>query len=372
VASDGKQFMSARLAAGLRAAREALTGADSWWNDKPQVSAFLDVALDKQDECYGYPSYLALSLLAGVAAVPARGDPAPEQTRWRVGHLIADAMFFELSARLGRHTVLPVLRPDDAVLRKRLRHGLRLASFAVPAVSAVSVDDPKTLTQHYETLNSYRCELPEHQRLLLDITVLPTYVAHDEYLFIRVLQSFESVFQYLAAGATAACRQLQAGQVTAAGRLLRSAGETLAATTPLFSLAATVQPPAFAAFRDHTDGASAIQSVSYKTFEIVCGQPTPERLASKAFDSVPMVRARAAAGAEPTIDSLAAELDPKDQQTQELRASMAFLEEVHQQWKRSHYGIAVRLLGDSRGTGYTEGTPYVRATLSNVLFSPPD
>jgi hypothetical protein len=37
-------------------------------------------------------------------------------------------------------------------------------------------------------------------------------------------------------------------------------------------------------------------------------------------------------------------------------------------WRRTHYGIAVRMLGERTGTGYTEGSPYLKAVQTIPVF----
>ena len=54
-------------------------------------------------------------------------------------------------------------------------------------------------------------------------------------------------------------------------------------------------------FREYTDGASAIQSRSYKTIESLCRRPDPERLVGPGYDAVPEVRARVLT-AQPTLE----------------------------------------------------------------------
>lgn len=51
-----------------------------------------------------------------------------------------------------------------------------------------------------------------------------------------------------------------------------------------------------------------------------------------------------------------------------LARAMAQIEAVHQRWKRTHYRLAVRMIGSVSGTGYTEGTPYLRSVIDNRLF----
>jgi hypothetical protein len=37
-------------------------------------------------------------------------------------------------------------------------------------------------------------------------------------------------------------------------------------------------------------------------------------------------------------------------------------------WRRTHHGIAVRMLGERTGTGYTEGAPYLKEVQTIPVF----
>jgi tryptophan 2,3-dioxygenase len=40
-------------------------------------------------------------------------------------------------------------------------------------------------------------------------------------------------------------------------------------------------------------------------------------------------------------------------------------------WRETHYRLAVRMLGERPGTGYTEGTPYLRSVRKIPVFASP-
>lgn len=52
-----------------------------------------------------------------------------------------------------------------------------------------------------------------------------------------------------------------------------------------------------------------------------------------------------------------------------IQAAAAELERVHQMWKQTHWRLADKMIGEDRGTGYTEGVPYLKDALENRLFS---
>jgi len=102
-----------------------------------------------------------------------------------------------------------------------------------------------------------------------------------------------------------------------------------------------MEPEAFLTFREYTDGASAIQSRSYKTVESLCRTPDDDRLAGPGFDATPEVRERVLAG-QPTVqDAVARCPDPAG----EIREAMAAFEASVLAWRRTHFNLAMRVLG---------------------------
>jgi hypothetical protein len=54
----------------------------------------------------------------------------------------------------------------------------------------------------------------------------------------------------------------------------------------------------------------------------------------------------------------------------ETLAAMRELADALGHWRQTHYRLAVRMLGDRTGTGYSEGTPYLRHVLGVPVFTP--
>ncbi|WP_323135752.1 tryptophan 2,3-dioxygenase family protein [Micromonospora peucetia] len=349
---------------------------------------FLDVALDKWDGRYDYRSYLALRLLrlpCGEDDGPGREDDghgdgdgplagADSARRGRdqlLVRLVADALAFELAAGADATDLLPQDRPSREVVAKRCRLGVRAASPALTRLGlAGAVHDREPAAP--ATLRDLAAGLDPAGELALRLSMLPVYVSHDEYLFIRVLQAYESLFAGLADELRATIAALSAGQARqAADRLAYACGQ-LTAAGPLFSLLATMQPAAFRTFRQYTEGASAIQSRSYKLVESLCRTPEGPRLESPAYHQVPEVRDRVRAG-QPSVDEAfrAAVRDglltgPDGDLVEQ--AMRGFATAVHQ-WRRTHHRLATRMLGPRPGTGYTEGTPYLAAVRSIPVFT---
>ncbi|WP_305788247.1 hypothetical protein [Symbioplanes lichenis] len=276
----------------------------------PFDPVLVDVLLDKFDKRYDYRSYLALPLL----------DRAEGDRDRLVALLLDDAIAFE-EAPGSR---LPDLRPADTA--KRVRHLRR----ARPALDVTPTPA---------------------ERLLLRCTMLPVATVHDEHLFIRVLQAFELTFAQIVTDLSAFSPEA-----------LHLAADRLRSRGPLWSALATMSVEAFQRFRRYTEGASAIQSRHYKLMESLARRPDAARLASEAYLSVPEVRVRVLAGG-PTIDAV---LTP-DRAT---HAAMTDFAEALTQWRRTHYRVAVRMLGPDRpGTGYTAGPSYLAEARAIPVFT---
>lgn len=358
-----------------------------------QLRDFLDVALDKWDGRYDYRSYLALRLLrlpcdaddgpddrpggaddrpGSPEAVHADG-PAADPDRARrdrlLVRLVADALAFEAAATSGATDLLPEDRPGREVVAKRHRLGVRAAA---PALARLGLAGAAYHPEPAAVLRALAADRAPAGEPALWLSMLPVYVSHDEYLFIRVLQAYECLFAGLVDELRAAIAVLAAGRARAAADRLAYGCQLLTAAGPLFSLLATMQPAAFRTFRQYTEGASAIQSRSYKLMESLCRTPEAARLESPAYQQVPEVRDRVHAG-QPSVDeafraAVRAGLLTGADVDLVARAMGAFAAAVLQ-WRRTHHRLATRMLGPRPGTGYTEGTPYLAAVRSIPVFS---
>ena len=339
-----------------------------------QLDRFLDAALDKWDGRYANPTYLALRLL------PLPDVNHPGQDIDAVGRrydrlfvqLIADALRFETAAADRTTAMLPQMRPNAGITAKRCRLGLQAAA---PAAGRLALDDGVEVADPIAGARrlwaNLSASLSPGERRVLRLTMLPVSVIHDEYQFIRSLQAFEATFALAAVHLRAAVQALANGTAHLALQRIRAAGTALREAAPLFSLVATMQVDAFQAFRVYTEGASAIQSRNYKIVESLCRRPDPSRLDSAAYLSVPDVRQRVLAGQATLDDAFAAargaghlgqvDLNDLEQAMRELAAALL-------RWRRAHYRVAVRMLGERTGTGYTEGSPYLRAALAIPVF----
>ena len=261
---------------------------------------------------------------------------------------------------------MPELRPEPRTVNKRCRHGLRVALPALERLGLaehVTAEEPELAATQLSML--MRRESTPAERRALTLSMLPVYISHDEYLFIRVLQLFETTFALLAIDLRNAALMLAGGEGASATALVARAEQTLHESAPLFSLLGTMQVESFRTFREFTDGASAIQSRNYKIMESLCRTPDRERLDSPAYTSTPEVR-RAVLAGQITLDEVVAAADVD---CEELADAMRAFATTLKKWRQTHYSIAVRMLGDARpGTGKTAGTPYLKSVRGIDVF----
>ncbi len=399
----GKHFVATQLLDALAGVRAALPEVCGSVTSVLLLDQFLDTALDKRDGRYANPTYLGLSLLPLPAVDDLGHDLSAAERRYDrlFAQLIADAARFEIAAAEGATALLPQMRPDTRTTAKRCRLGLQVAGpgatallpqmrpdtrttakrcrlglqVAGPAArrlglsEGVAVDDP--IAGARRQWANLAADLSLKERRTLQLTMLPVSLIHDEYQFIRVLQSFEATFALVAAQLQAAVRALTGGESDLALPRIQAAETALREAAPLFSLVATMQAEAFHTFREFTEGASAIQSRNYKIVESLCRQPDPSRLDSAAYLSVPEVRERVLAGQVTLDDAFQAAraadyLSARD--VEDLEQAMRRFAATLLRWRRTHYGIAVRMLGERTGTGYTEGSPYLKEVQTIPVF----
>lgn len=272
----GKHCVSTALLDVLSGVRNRLPEAHGADKSRELLGRFLDAALDKRDGRFANRTYLALRLLPlpdvadldqDITAVERRYDRLYVQ-------LVADALRFEISSAVGQSNLLPQLRPDARTTAKRCRIGLQAIAPAMRRLGIAGtgnaggpVVDASRLCENLAT------SLTSDEHRALQLTAVPVSLIHDEYQFIRVLQSYEATFAMVAVELREAVRTLAGGDVDTATRRVDGAESILREAAPRFSLVATMQIEAFQRFRVFTEGASAIQSRNHKLVESLCRQP---------------------------------------------------------------------------------------------------
>jgi tryptophan 2,3-dioxygenase len=358
----GKHFVPDELLEALASIRASLQPPKAGDRHRAVLDAFLAIALDKWDQKYDYLTYLGIDLL-GLAPDADGATGLRLRDEW-VGLFLADLWLFEDGTRQGAHDWMPKLRPGAALAERRMR----ILETVLTSVAAPARPDAESVGDLARRLVD--SAPPERKQALL-LTMQPVHVTHDEYLFIRVLQSFEVTFASMAADMRDAIAAVRDRHTAAAALCLKRCGATLAAARGLFTLLATMRAESFRAFRVFTVGASAIQSGNYKTFEALCSVPPRTRVDSPAFESVPRVRDQIRRGWDDFTTAVEASLALgalDDDGLRSIVAAASDLEDTHQRWKQTHWKMAIRMIGEERGTGYTVGVPYLKAAIDNRLF----
>ena len=332
-----------------------------WPGADELARAQADCLLDKSEGRYRYDSYLALPLLRVI--IDGRADRQAVAAA-----LVTDVVSFELAALHNDRGWLPIGRPSASVVQKRLNYAVRhLANHGMleAADHPVDVRDRAACHRLLATLVS---RIEPRLTELLPTAVQPVSTVHDEYMFIRVLQGYEIVFDTLVEHAVGMITALAAQDAVEATRRARYAAEALVRGNLLFSLVATMPPENFLAFRDQTEGSSAIQSAQYKRFESLCDRPQDTRLDSDAYRSVPRVRADVAAGQLTVSDAYLGLTSISTEDDAALRTALTQLDRAHHRWKAAHHKIAERMIATRTGSGGTSGSPYLKARLDSPLF----
>lgn len=352
----GKHFVSSGLLDVLAQVRAALP------DNEVALRGFLNTALDKHDGRFDNPTYLALHdlpLPTTAGRCPRDTTGAEHQHDRLIMLLVADVLRFELAAHDGTTDLLPLLRPDARTITKRCALGVRLLRIVMTRLGYDASFDAGNPIETARTLcGIIAAEQTAEERRMLAVTLLTVYTAHDEHLFVRMLQCYETMFSLVVVQLRAAIVAAKMADAARTVRALQAAATAMDEATPLFSLVATMQVEAFMAFREFTDGASAIQSRSYKTIESLCRRPDEARLAGPGYDATPEVRERVLAG-QPTLADAVAQAAFTADDLAPVRGAMQTFENEVLGWRKTHYSIATKMLGLKRGTGDTDGVPYL-------------
>ncbi|MGY1581475.1 hypothetical protein [Streptomyces sp. MN13] len=211
-------------------------------------------------------------------------------------------------------------------------------------------------------VEAVRAEAPRALRRAVEVALLPVTILHDERMFIRSIQLFERLFSRVARALTLAVAAVRAGRPLDAAAFLESAGTRLpGATAPLYRILTTMPPESFAVIRDHTHGASAIQSRPYQLVETVsakreAGAHSPEKGPVFALDTTLQEAFLAHSGGWDTAE------------TRRLEAAMRQLDAAWCGMKRTHWGVTMKIIGRVPGTGGTTGADYLKAAAQVPLF----
>ena len=290
-------------------------------------------------EAGGYDSYLCAALLEGVA------DDDAE----------IDTLLVGLVAELARTETLALASlPDDRRQARRTqacRHALERAADFAPK-STVHGDDPDEVLDR----------VPPRMRQVIELGMLPTSTLHDEHMFIRSIQIFESVYRQVVRALLRASAAVEEADPARARAELADAASRLEATPLLYRVVTTMPKDAFAVIRDYTNGRSAVQSRAYRQVEFISA---PSALDPTTAGKIPVIEVpgrtlqEAFAAQEHRMSADEARL---------LTEAMVRLNSAWRSMKRTHWGITLKIIGSVPGTGGTDGADYLKRTSELPLF----
>ena len=117
---------------------------------------------------------------------------------------------------------MPLLRPDARIVGKRCALGLRvlrtaLTRIGIPAETGIddAIASARILCARFEA------EQTGEERRMLAVTLLTVYTAHDEHLFVRMLQCYETSFALVSVQLHAAINAARSGDAARTTRALR-------------------------------------------------------------------------------------------------------------------------------------------------------
>ncbi|MTD15668.1 hypothetical protein GIS00_17175 [Nakamurella sp. YIM 132087] len=284
----------------------------------------------------GYDSYLGSALFEDLPGV----EPAGSERTCAVTDTLVVALLADLCRTEIRHWETAGDSPARGARVRAVVHALQAAAGFAPAsrvlpegISGSALPDLAATGRRAAAEVLVAC--PSSVRFAVDLSLLPTTTVHDEIMFVRTIQAFECVYRQVAGRLRAASGAAGRGEVGDAMAALQDATARLDATKALYRVVTTISKDAFAVIRGATDGRSAIQSRAYAEVEQLAAGPAA----------------------------------PLRDHTNTGICSAA--EDLGRAWvsmKRTHWGIALKVIGRVRGTGGTEGADYLEQKAVQPLF----
>ncbi|MFB8765416.1 hypothetical protein [Nocardiopsis alba] len=346
---------------------ELMVACSHAWSGSGLLREWLPMALEQDGA--DYDSYVGNAVLVA-ASVPEGGTPSEQSVDAILVAATADLVMLEAEALIAHPSAAQSLRLRSSVRVLTLVRELA-PGFALPSRL---IDEPSVLLDRWARLDdvaaahaSYRCavtvsgQVPSVVREAIDITLLPTTRVHDEQMFVRCIQIFETLYRQVADRIARSIIALDTGDTGHTVTLLTDAARRVRATRVLYRVLTTMPPDAFAVIRAHTHGRSAVQSRPYRRVENL----SAPRLAG---DSRPLTSAEDQCGTTLQEALLLREKELGREATTSVRRTMSELDSAWRAMKRSHWGVTLKTIGKVPGTGGTAGADYLRLTAQRPLF----
>jgi tryptophan 2,3-dioxygenase len=312
------------------------------------------------------PRYLAYTNVAVLHwAIGATADLslAEQLRRCRRGIaiLLADLLDFERRSLAG---AMPYQQAnaDPAILAARISQLEHLAAtFGTPPEPAAAPDPPADWA-------SYLVE-PDRRSVLRHLTLFPQTDQHDEVLFIRTIHIMECCCWGILAGVGVALLAAQRHDLATGAHAIPATLPFARLLVPLFQMMKTMPPAHFAAFREATGDASAIQSRTYQLLQLAT-LGLDERKAP-VMAAIPELADLADPSAgSPNLRDLAVRLaGVRSVEGLIFLAAVEQLDRALYAWRALHFGIARSYLPpDAGGTGGTRGAPYLQSHFTRKII----
>jgi hypothetical protein len=215
----------------------------------------------------------------------------------------------------------------------------------------------------YASDTDYLCAADDGLLGLAALTGLPSSNYHDEYMFLRVVQISECIFNVLGQGIRASAALYRAADHAGMVRIYRHLNFHMDVLLRVFGLLDTLKVGNFVdGFRSDTGNAGAIQSNKYQYLESILSGMSAEKIDT--LHQVPDILNKEQL-LRPTIPTLRQMYQALLQAgvSPELEYFSRRLLQGFQSWKARHYGVAVKQLpGDFVGNGFG-GLRYLRSNL---------
>lgn len=222
--------------------------------------------------------------------------------------------------------------------------------------------------RQYKTLGEFAAE-PSRVSAMVEFSMMPQTQFHDEVIFLRTIHIAEFCFYGIRMAIREARELLRRDLVHAATLPLRQAVAFGSLLYESFKVLRTMPPEHFKDFRDATGKASAVKSLNYQLLEIHLRGVHAEKVA--VFHRIPHLRelSKFAHPGFVSMRDVLKEADAEEPGWEDVVELARALDQKWLTWRGLHLSFALHYLPqDVKGTGDTEGAPYLRKFLRAGMF----